>query len=499
MFVFLKAREIMAKLVTVLAVILSLVQFGENGEPVDVFLPEYQKPFFFLRDQKCWGYEPGCDKSNSFSQKIKCSHPEDVEVFYKEADFGYVAKRIATLETMCEPEVDDEADSSLLRCSEQLQYCQGKRLWLDFRQLPERKGVLRYATDVLKRGQIGGRCKFHDKRLKKQMIHMGPLQSWSSEMINFVSLDKLECDVTVDKPTFIMKIDAPVNMYHHFCDFFNLYASLHINGTLESLDNRDVNVLIWENLEYKSSVGEAFDAFTTNPIWNLNTFSGKRVCFNNVVFPLLPRMLYGLFYNTPLTPNDCQGSGLFKAFSDFVPHRMGIPGPAVTDSKKIRVTILARQTQHRRILNLGDLDKALADEGGYDVKAAYFTHNVPYREQMEVIRNTDILVGIHGAGLAHMLFLPDWAVVFELYDCDDPSCYKDLARLRGVKHITWTDKTKIYPTEPDPNHEAAAAKFTNYAFDPQEFARKIREAAAHVKAHPDFQKLDKSAPDHDEL
>ena len=62
---------------------------------------------------------------------------------------------------------------------------------------------------------------------------------------------------------------------------------------------------------------------------------------------------------------------------------------------------------------------------------------------MQIIRNTDILVGIHGAGLTHLLFLPDWAVIFELYDCQDPNCYKDLARLRGVKHITWTDLDKL--------------------------------------------------------
>lgn len=28
--------------------------------------------------------------------------------------------------------------------------------------------------------------------------------------------------------------------------------------------------------------------------------------------------------------------------------------------------------------------------------------------------NTDIFVGMHGAGMTHALFLPDWAVVFEL-------------------------------------------------------------------------------------
>lgn len=29
-------------------------------------------------------------------------------------------------------------------------------------------------------------------------------------------------------------------------------------------------------------------------------FRGKTVCFKNVVFPLLPRMIFGLYYNTPL-------------------------------------------------------------------------------------------------------------------------------------------------------------------------------------------------------
>lgn len=62
---------------------------------------------------------------------------------------------------------------------------------------------------------------------------------------------------------------------------------------------------------------------------------------------------------------------------------------------------------------------------------------MPFKQQLEIIRNTDILVGMHGAGLTHVLFLPRWATVFELYNCGDPNCYKDLARLRGVDYLTW--------------------------------------------------------------
>lgn len=29
------------------------------------------------------------------------------------------------------------------------------------------------------------------------------------------------------------------------------------------------------------------------------------------------------------------------------------------------------------------------------------------------------------------------------YNCEDPNCYFDLARLKGVKYITWRDDKKL--------------------------------------------------------
>lgn len=93
---------------------------------------------------------------------------------------------------------------------------------------------------------------------------------------------------------------SAVNMYHHFCDFFNLYASLHVNSTHPSTFSKDNHILVWETFTYDSAFKDTFKAFTDNPIWDLKTFRGKVVCFRNVVFPLLPRMIFGLYYNTPL-------------------------------------------------------------------------------------------------------------------------------------------------------------------------------------------------------
>lgn len=91
-----------------------------------------------------------------------------------------------------------------------------------------------------------------------------------------------------------------VNMYHHFCDFLNLYASQHVNSSDSTLFSKDIHVLIWESYPYESAFSSTFKVFTNYAIWNLNTFKGQVVCFDDLVLPLLPRMIFGLFYNTPL-------------------------------------------------------------------------------------------------------------------------------------------------------------------------------------------------------
>lgn len=41
--------------------------------------------------------------------------------------------------------------------------------------------------------------------------------------------------------------------------------------------------------------------------------------------------------------------------------------------------------------------------------------DVPFLEQLRITHNSDIFIGMHGAGLTHLLFLPDWSVIFELW------------------------------------------------------------------------------------
>ncbi|EYC43818.1 hypothetical protein Y032_0480g2242 [Ancylostoma ceylanicum] len=144
--------------------------------------------------------------------------------------------------------------------------------------------------------------------------------------------------------------------------------------------------------------------------------------------------------------------------------------------------------------------RAIQDIPGLTVRVVDYNGRVPFLSQLNSTHNSDIFIGMHGAGLTHLLFLPDWAAIMELYNCEDRGCYKDLARLRGVKYFTWSTAKEhlVYPEDAGrhPTNGTPHKKFTNYRFDPAEFKRQVN-LAHHVSDPPDLTQLGKhgSVPD----
>ncbi|GIY59119.1 EGF domain-specific O-linked N-acetylglucosamine transferase [Caerostris extrusa] len=358
-------------------------------------------------------------------------------------------------------------NGSFLECSKFMRFCRGKHIMFDFKTLTSLPEPMRYRDDVIREGQVGGYCKVKKKTLKQQGQHKSPLQSWYAEFEHLTELpkplDNDSCDIVINEPTFIMKLDATVNMYHHFCDFLNLYASLHMNQTFST----DLRILIWDTIPYFSNFEIVWKAFTHHPIMNLGSFKGKKVCFKDVVFPLLPRMILGCTIT-------CHCLYIKKVKDNY-------------QDSKIRVTLISRSTQYRRILNEDQLISSLKAIPDLIVRKINFNRQMAFSNQLEISYNTDILIGIHGAGLTHMLFMPKWGAVFEIFNCEDESCYADLARLKGLEYFTWEKSDKIIP-EDEGHHPTlgAHAKFTNYSFDIPEFLRIFKKALAHVRRFSPF-------------
>lgn len=447
---------------------------------------------YLTQRDSCWGYENSCRKEHRFSypvcDKVDSGWARNLEgaqeVFWRQADFGYVMERLAETHVFCRPR---EQGDSLLACSSHLQHCRATNIYLDLRN--SRRSQDRFKEDFIQEGEIGGHCDLDSQTLLSQGDRKSPLQSWFAELQTYSSLtfrpiDDGHCDVIIEKPTYIMKLDAGVNMYHHFCDFVNLYITQHINNSFST----DVHIVMWDTsfYGYGDLFSETWKSFTDYEVTHLKVYDSKRVCFKDAVFALLPRMRYGLFYNTPLISN-CRSTGLFRAFSQHVLFRLNISQETLKEVK-IRVTILIRSTEFRKILNLDELVLGLKAVPLFQVTVVdYKYRSLGFLEQLKITHNSDIFIGMHGAGLTHLLFLPDWAVIFELYNCEDERCYLDLARLRGVHYITWKKADKVYPQ--DKGHHPTLGehpKFTNYAFDVKEFVRQVNSAAEYVSRHPEW-------------
>uniref|UniRef100_A0A2K5VXI7 EGF domain-specific O-linked N-acetylglucosamine transferase n=1 Tax=Macaca fascicularis TaxID=9541 RepID=A0A2K5VXI7_MACFA len=402
------------------------------GEPLynyaSIRLPEEHIPFFLHNNRHiatvckkdslcpykkhleklkyCWGYEKSCKPEFRFGYPV-CSYVDmgwtdtlesAEDIFWKQADFGYARERLQEMHVLCQPK---EASDSSLMCSRYLQYCRATNLYLDLRNI--KRNHDRFKEDFFQRGEIGGHCQLDIRTLMSEGQRKSPLQSWFAELqsytqLNFTPIEDAKCDIVIEKPTYFMKLDAGVNMYHHFCDFINLYLTQHVNSSFST----DVYIVMWD-----------------------------------------------------------------------------------TDGK-IRVTILARSTEYRKILNQNELVNALKTVPTFEVQIVdYKYRELGFLDQLRITHNTDIFIGMHGAGLTHLLFLPDWAAVFELYNCEDERCYLDLARLRGIHYITWQRQNKVFPQ--DKGHHPTLGehpKFTNYSFDVEEFMYLVLQAADHVLQHP---------------
>lgn len=454
----------------------------------------------FLSTDLCWGYENDC-KNSYLPDFGKCENDKAKYRYWMQGDFGKLRGYLDEIKSgqLCEPKTT--SSTSYLMCAREAKMCQAKNLYLHLPSLSERD---KHSILVPQNGVIGSYCNLNKRSLEEQTSVKRSLSTWGHQLQSFSELgfdpfdgDKEQCDVVFERPVVFVQLDAMGNLYHHFCDFFNLYLTQHTNN---SWFGTDVQIIRWgDHYRFRDPFMDAWSAFTDHEVLSLRDFVGKKLCLPDVTFALLPRMAHGLYYSTYLDQT-CRGSALMKSFSDHFLFRMNITDDAKDAVDTIRITFLQRgsnQTKYpvfRRVVNADALVKRLRKVPNATVKVVSFDHGeMNFLEQLQITRNTDIFIGMHGAGLAHFMFLPDWAVAFELYNCGDIRCYRDLAGLRGVTYMTWEDASKVTEHDKD-GHErySGNSKFWNYSFDVEEFIRLVSKARDTLLEHNRFRHFQRS-------
>ena len=157
----------------------------------------------------------------------------------------------------------------------------------------------------------------------------------------------------------------------------------------------------------------------------------------------------------PVSDYHHKSIGDTEEYRAFVLSRHGInSNGAQLSCPKIKITIIIRRNAvyhprntegkvGRKIFNEPELIQALMNAFPDACVQAIMMEALPFHLQLEIISQTDLLIGMHGAGMSHTLFLPQHAAVLELFSkgfkLGRPwfECYQGIARWRGLKYDTW--------------------------------------------------------------
>lgn len=259
------------------------------------------------------------------------------------------------------------------------------------------------------------------------------------------------CDVWEERPIIIVQRDTFANLFHNSEDFVNMFLALAIM----QLPLRDLQILvtdIYPKGPFWPIWSEVFNDGVHPPLtaWDISRKYGEQnVCFKKAAVAILGAA-------APITvaswDSDCIGTALVRAYSDFVVRGLRLHTVNKDkDPKAVTVTYAARKasvtwpernfcdTAHsyfdcnklghlakRKLGRMVRNDEALLAalkrlehmqlSNGANVTVRLADFNVlTFPEQVKIDRTSDVMVGPHGAGLMHNVFMPDRAALVELF------------------------------------------------------------------------------------
>lgn len=113
--------------------------------------------------------------------------------------------------------------------------------------------------------------------------------------------------------------------------------------------------------------------------------------------------------------------------------------------KKINFVFLGRKSMTRRIMNEDEAFESIQKNlTSSEHSQIHYFELTPLKKQIEIVSKTDILIAVHGSGLANILFMKPGAAVIEImpngFTCRD--WYMKAAKAAGVNYYAYYAKSQ---------------------------------------------------------
>ncbi|KAJ5633501.1 hypothetical protein N7528_001343 [Penicillium herquei] len=255
----------------------------------------------------------------------------------------------------------------------------------------------------------------------------------------------INLDAETEKPveetrnyTILVKREGASNHWHSLMEIFSMTLTMDVLQMMQPSKNLPVQYIAERDaantqlvLLYDEPDGPYFDLwslFAKKQVVRLKDLS-ENTTLENIIVPLPGGS--NTLWQGDWDINPCERSTNLNTFAGRVLDVYGMKQIVPRQNDEITFTFINR-VSGRRLVDMEEyLDQLSKIFPRVKIQSIDFAA-ISYKDQLEIIQNTDILAGIHGAGLTHGIFLPPGSAMVEIlpYDLNHKG-FRNVAALRG--------------------------------------------------------------------
>lgn len=289
---------------------------------------------------------------------------------------------------------------------------------------------------TLKKGYFEMRC--HDQGLLYRFKARDHLKLWLSA-VKTTNSDHQSMSVNHNFTIAVTRYEY-VNLYHTMTDWFNAFLMLVVFR--KSPDTSSVLLI------------DSHPAGDLDGVWN--TLFGHVTRAGHLTGTIAyDDLIWGITgYNSPINQHSLSHVPYLEEFREFFLTRFKVLDKRKLNCENLSILFIWRKdyVSHprnpggkikRKIRNEMELQRAVQQTfPSHSVKGLQIDQ-LPMKEQLDLIVNTDILIGMHGAGLSFTLLLPKHASLIELfprYQSTKNNHFQAMAKWRSLHYLRWQNR-----------------------------------------------------------
>ncbi|KAH1359561.1 hypothetical protein KXW30_001335 [Aspergillus fumigatus] len=223
----------------------------------------------------------------------------------------------------------------------------------------------------------------------------------------------------VSNHTILIQREGAGNVWHSLMEIFSMTMTFDVlrmtagpnpHRPLFSIgDIENTQVVILDEIE-EGPYFDLWKIFAQRPLLRINDLHPTNE-FENLIVPLAGG-------SNPLWQGDweihsCEDSALVRTFSRRILSHFHVEFRRPRQGPQIVVTFIDR-TGSRKLINQKDYFNTVKKQFPHITVQMIDFASIPFQEQLRIAQGSDILVGVHGAGLTHGIFLPSGSVMVEI-------------------------------------------------------------------------------------